>query len=202
MPIVIVAYSGGFGPTLSVLDRGGVGSRVRGIVLLDALYAGIDKFADWIADNRSAFFVSSYTPHTARHNGDLEELLSERVSALRFRTQEQPSARHGYVPADRRYLAPRFCEPRLGRLSDRGYSGENGQLQDRDGRRSVAKTVQRSGVKSQLRRIPADKSEHPACQKLGRLRQFIRSNNCAAPNSLPSSSAELPVKQIWPLLMT
>ena len=28
MPIVIVAYSGGFGPTLSVLDRGGVGSRV------------------------------------------------------------------------------------------------------------------------------------------------------------------------------
>ena len=28
MPIVIVAYSGGFGPTLSVLDRGGVRSRV------------------------------------------------------------------------------------------------------------------------------------------------------------------------------
>ena len=87
MPIVIVAYSGGFGPTLSVLDRGGVGSRVRGIVLLDALYAGIDKFADWIADNRSAFFVSSYTPHTAGHNADLEELLSERSvpygSALR-----------------------------------------------------------------------------------------------------------------------
>jgi hypothetical protein len=78
MPIVIVAYSGGFGPTLSVLDRGGVGSRVRGIVLLDALYAGIDKFANWIAENRSAFFVSSYTPHTARHNSDLEELLSER----------------------------------------------------------------------------------------------------------------------------
>lgn len=78
MPIVIVAYSGGFGPTLSVLDRGGVRSRVRGVVLLDALYAGIDKFANWIADNRSAFFVSSYTPHTARHNVDLEQLLSER----------------------------------------------------------------------------------------------------------------------------
>jgi hypothetical protein len=78
MPIVIVAYSGGFGPTLSVLDRGGVRSRVRGIVLLDALYAGIDKFADWIADNRSTFFVSSYTPHTAHHNADLERLLGER----------------------------------------------------------------------------------------------------------------------------
>jgi hypothetical protein len=78
MPIVIVAYSGGFGPTLSVLDRGGVRSRVRGLVLLDALYAGIDKFADWIADNRSSFFVSSYTPHTAHHNADLQRLLRER----------------------------------------------------------------------------------------------------------------------------
>jgi hypothetical protein len=78
MPIVIVAYSGGFGPTLSVLDRGGVRSRVRGLVLLDALYGGIDKFADWIAENRSTFFISSYTPHTAHHNADLERLLRER----------------------------------------------------------------------------------------------------------------------------
>ncbi len=78
MPIVIVAYSGGFGPTLSVLDRGGVRSRVRGLILLDALYAGIDKFADWIADNRSTFFVSSYTSHTAYHNAYLERLLRER----------------------------------------------------------------------------------------------------------------------------
>jgi hypothetical protein len=78
MPIIIVAYSGGFGPTLSVLDRGGVRSRVRGLVLLDALYSGIDKFADWIADNRSTFFVSSYTPHTAHHNAYLERLLRKR----------------------------------------------------------------------------------------------------------------------------
>jgi hypothetical protein len=78
MPIVIVSYSGGFGPTLSVLDRGGVRSRVRGVVMLDSLYGGIDKFADWIAANRSTFFVSSYTPHTAHHNASLEQLLRER----------------------------------------------------------------------------------------------------------------------------
>jgi hypothetical protein len=78
MPIVIVAYSGGFGPTLAVLDRGGASSRVRGLVLLDALYAGTDKFADWIANNRSNFFVSSYTPYTAGHNAELEHLLNER----------------------------------------------------------------------------------------------------------------------------
>jgi hypothetical protein len=78
MPIVIVSYSGGFGPTLSVLAQGGANSRIRGLVLLDSLYAGIDQFADWIANNRSAFFVSSYTPHTAHHNADLERLLAER----------------------------------------------------------------------------------------------------------------------------
>jgi hypothetical protein len=78
MPIVIVAYSGGFGPTLAVLDNGGANSRLRGLVLLDALYDGIDTFADWIANNRSAFFVSSYTPYTERHNADLEHLLRER----------------------------------------------------------------------------------------------------------------------------
>ena len=78
MPIVIVAYSGGFGPTLSVLDQGGANSRIRGLVLLDALYAGMDKFADWIATNKSTFFVSSYTPHTAHNNADLEHLLDNR----------------------------------------------------------------------------------------------------------------------------
>jgi hypothetical protein len=78
MPVVIVAYSGGFGPTLAVLDRGGVRGRVRGLVMLDALYAGMDRFGDWIANNRSTFFVSSYTPHTAGHNADLENLLRRR----------------------------------------------------------------------------------------------------------------------------
>jgi hypothetical protein len=78
MPIVLVSYSGGFGPTLSVLARGGAEQRIRGLVLLDSLYAGIDQFADWIADHRTTFFVSSYTPHTAHHNADLEHALAER----------------------------------------------------------------------------------------------------------------------------
>jgi hypothetical protein len=85
MPIVIVAYSGGFGPTLSVLDNGGVKPRIRGIVLLDALYSGINKFANWIAENRSGFFVSSYTPHTRGHNADLEQML--RAKSVSYGTE-------------------------------------------------------------------------------------------------------------------
>ena len=95
MPIVIVAYSGGFAPTLSVLERGGVRSRVRGLVLLDALYGGTGKFADWIADNRSSFFVSSYTPHTAHRNADLEHLLRKR--SVPYSSQLRSSHLQGMV---------------------------------------------------------------------------------------------------------
>jgi len=95
MPIVIVAYSGGFAPTLSVLERGGVKSRVHGVVLLDALYGGTGKFANWIADNRSAFFVSSYTPHTARRNVDLEQLLRKR--SVPYSSQLRDSHLQGMV---------------------------------------------------------------------------------------------------------
>ena len=58
--------------------RGTTCAPANSLVLLDALYGGIDKFADWITDNRSTFFVSSYTPHTAPHNAYLERLLRER----------------------------------------------------------------------------------------------------------------------------
>lgn len=95
MPIVIVAYSGGFGPTLSVLDRGGVNQRIRGIVLLDALYAGMDKFADWIASNRSAFFVSSYTPHTRGRNVELERLLDDK--SISYSAELKPNRMPGSV---------------------------------------------------------------------------------------------------------
>ncbi|MBI3700505.1 MAG: alpha/beta hydrolase [Afipia sp.] len=95
MPIVIVAYSGGFGPTLSVLDRGGLNQRIRGIVLLDALYAGMDKFADWIASNRSAFFVSSYTPHTRGRNVELERLLDDR--SISYGAELKPNRLPGSV---------------------------------------------------------------------------------------------------------
>jgi len=95
MPIVIVAYSGGFGTTLSVLDRGGVRARIRGLVMLDALYGGIDKFADWIANNRTAFFISSYTPHTAWRNAYLERLLGDR--AVPYSSQLRRSHLQGMV---------------------------------------------------------------------------------------------------------
>jgi hypothetical protein len=77
MPIIIVGYSGGFLPTAWSLEVGGISDRVRGVFLLDAVYGELDKFASWIEHHRSAFFVSSYTHYTARHDRELMRMLRE-----------------------------------------------------------------------------------------------------------------------------
>ena len=82
MPIVIVGYSGGFLPTAFSLDVGGISNRVRGVVLLDAVYGELDKFAAWIQNNRSSFFVSSYTRYTARHDQELMRMLRDKGIAV------------------------------------------------------------------------------------------------------------------------
>jgi hypothetical protein len=78
MPIVIVGYSGGFLPTAWSLEVGGVSNRVRGVVLLDAVYGQLDKFANWIERNRTGFFISSYTHYTARHDRELMTMLRDK----------------------------------------------------------------------------------------------------------------------------
>src|SRR6266853_4802555 len=78
MPIVIVGYSGGFLPTAWSLDVGGATNRVRGVFLLDAVYGELDKFASWIENNRSGFFVSSYTRYTKPRDRELIEMLRDK----------------------------------------------------------------------------------------------------------------------------
>jgi len=78
MPIVIVGYSGGFLPTAWSLEVGGISDRVRGVVLLDAVYGELDKFASWIDGHRSGFFVSAYTRHTARRDRELMSMLRQK----------------------------------------------------------------------------------------------------------------------------
>jgi hypothetical protein len=75
MPVILVGYSGGFVPTAWSLEVGGLGNRVRGVFLLDAVYGELDKFASWIENNRSGFFVSSYTHYTERHDRELMHML-------------------------------------------------------------------------------------------------------------------------------
>jgi hypothetical protein len=82
MPVIIVGYSGGFVPTAWSLEVGGLGNRVRGVFLLDAVYGELDKFASWIEKNRTGFFVSSYTRYTAPRDHELMRMLREKGIAV------------------------------------------------------------------------------------------------------------------------
>ena len=82
MPVIIVGYSGGFMPAAWSLEVGGLGNRVRGVFLLDAVYGELDKFASWIVNNRTGFFVSAYTRSTRRHEQALIAMLKEKDIAI------------------------------------------------------------------------------------------------------------------------
>jgi hypothetical protein len=76
LPVILVAYSGGYLPAAFSLQVGGAGKRIRGVVLMDAIYDEADKFADWIGDHQSsAFFFSAFTASSADGNGALQDLL-------------------------------------------------------------------------------------------------------------------------------
>jgi hypothetical protein len=82
MPVIIVGYSGGFLPAAWSLEVGGLGDRVHGVFLLDAVYGELDKFASWIEKNRTGFFVSAYTRYTKRHDKELIQMLKEKGIAI------------------------------------------------------------------------------------------------------------------------
>lgn len=77
-PVIFVAYSGGYVAAASCAVNGGINKRLRGVVLLDALYGELGKFASWIENDRSAFFVSAYLGSTRDKNSKLAEILTSR----------------------------------------------------------------------------------------------------------------------------
>jgi len=77
--VVIVAYSGGYLSAAYALDRGGATHRIKGVILMDALYGEEDKFAAWAAARRrQAFLLSAYTDSTKDENAALQSLLDKR----------------------------------------------------------------------------------------------------------------------------
>lgn len=78
-PVVVVAYSGGYLSAAYALERGGANHRIKGVVLMDALYGEEPKFAAWFAARRrQAFLLSAYTDSTKDENAALQALLEKR----------------------------------------------------------------------------------------------------------------------------
>lgn len=79
LPVVLVAYSGGYNPAAAILTRGGANARIAGVILMDALYAEVPAFADWLVrSNGRTFFFSAYSPSAAAGNLGLEAELRAR----------------------------------------------------------------------------------------------------------------------------
>ncbi len=78
-PVVVVAYSGGYLSAAYAVARGGAAHRIKGVILMDALYGDEDKFAAWAsARRRLAFLLSAYTESTQEWNASLEGMLAKR----------------------------------------------------------------------------------------------------------------------------
>jgi hypothetical protein len=77
-PVVFVAYSGGYLAAATCATKGGLKKRLRGVVLLDALYGELGKFTSWIENDRSAFFVSAYLGSTREKNVELASILASK----------------------------------------------------------------------------------------------------------------------------
>ena len=92
---MIAAYSGGYNPAAFILHSGRVDDRVRGLVLLDAPFGELDKFADWLARRPPAFFVSAFGKAAREENASLQRLLTER--GVRFQTTLPANLARGSV---------------------------------------------------------------------------------------------------------
>jgi len=75
LPIIIVAYSGGYVPAAYSISHGGLGKKLKGLVLMDGLYGEMDDFIHFIKTSKSSFFISSYTASTRRQNMALAQTL-------------------------------------------------------------------------------------------------------------------------------
>ena len=127
MPVIIVGYSGGFVPTAWSLEVGGLGNRVRGVFLLDAVYGELDKFASWIENNRSGFFVSSYTRYTKRHDQELMRMMRDKGIAV-SENMDGPLKPGSvvFVETPDRRDTPRLRHPGLDAKSGQGSAGQDG----------------------------------------------------------------------------
>ncbi|MBF0190968.1 MAG: hypothetical protein HQL99_07415 [Magnetococcales bacterium] len=78
-PVILAAFSGGFRATAYTLDRGFArkdqrDKRLRGVILLDALYSDDDKFRAWLRHpRRRGFFINLYGPSSAALSQKLQQ---------------------------------------------------------------------------------------------------------------------------------
>ncbi len=95
-PVVIVAFSGGYLSAAYALANTVNQKRIRGVILLDALFGEETKFARWIENNsKTTFFVSAYSEASKGLNAQLTRaLVQQQLSVI---TEIPPSIIPGMI---------------------------------------------------------------------------------------------------------
>ncbi len=76
LPVILVAYSGGYYPAAYAATLGG-SRRLCGIILLNSLFGEEDYFARWISGRGAGFFFSAYSIASLSWNQSLQAMLAE-----------------------------------------------------------------------------------------------------------------------------
>ena len=77
--LTLVAHSAGYETALAILGQPEISTQVAHVVLMDALYAGADRFAAWAAGAEDRRLLSLYAGHGPTHRQSLA--LARRVQA-------------------------------------------------------------------------------------------------------------------------
>ena len=78
-PIVLAAFSGGYRAVAHGLERGGLGRRVIGVLLFDAIFGEVDRFTRWLLQEWAwGFFVALHSPSSAPRTEELIARLAAR----------------------------------------------------------------------------------------------------------------------------
>ncbi len=89
-PVVLASYSGGYRALAYAMDRGGLGDRLAGLLLLDGVFDQVDLFERHLAAaDRRSWFVVVYSPRSAGPTEALRDRLARTGVAL---TDRWPAA--------------------------------------------------------------------------------------------------------------
>jgi hypothetical protein len=76
--IAITAHSGGYNAVSAIVARGGLRDNITDVILFDATYGGLERYADWIKLAGDRRLLSIFTAHLAPENFELLALLKQR----------------------------------------------------------------------------------------------------------------------------
>jgi hypothetical protein len=75
--ITLTAHSGGYNAVSAICAKGGLDDHITDVLLFDASYGGLERYADWIAVGKNRRLVSIFTAHLAPANFELLALLKK-----------------------------------------------------------------------------------------------------------------------------